>query len=409
MDTVGNTFPTAKRIQLTPQPQAFMARVGNGDPRDIYRFKLNRSRNLSLVMKKLTANADLELLNHTKEVVRRSARNGTRKEVIRADLEPGVYFIRIFPRTPQDATRYRLVASARAASEPPSPFSIELDYRFDTGGWFTPVRRAAMRFAANLWERLIQTDFPVVAQGTLTPNVINPQTGQQVDFVTDSPIDDIKVFVGARNLRGTFGSTLARSGPSGFFTNEIRYAGSTFQPWIGTITFDNSTRTNWFFDATPNTADDIPTSAQDFISIAVHEIGHVLGFGTSRAFSRLVQNGTFTGANARLQNGGNALPLADSAHFPNGGQFPGSGEALMTPFSNLGTRKLPTAVDLAVLQDLGYAVNYQRASINPPSSVGGSSAPVSRSEPTVLSPPYYTEIGSGAPYATCGCLSCLAA
>jgi hypothetical protein len=122
-------------------------------------------------------------------------------------------------------------------------FNIEFDYRFDSSGFFDrPDRRAVLEAAATYWESIIKDEFADTPVGTSTPFVVNPRTGVSDLFVTDRPIDDLLVFVGAAPLGG---STLAESGPSGFFVNESRYVGDNFEPWIGTMAFDQST--NWFY------------------------------------------------------------------------------------------------------------------------------------------------------------------
>ncbi|MCY7284735.1 MAG: hypothetical protein LH679_15165, partial [Cyanobacteria bacterium CAN_BIN43] len=197
-------------------------------------------------------------------------------------------------------------------------------------------------------------------------------------------IDDVTIFVGARTLGGAI---LGSGAPSGNYTNEARYNGSDFEPWLGSISFNDST--NWFFDLSPNTATDIPVSQNDFISTAVHEIGHVLGFNrSSNAFNNLVVNDAFTGANTLAVNGGNPLPLQPGgAHIRDGYEFRGSGEALMDSSSGSGGRQLPTILDAAVLDDVGYTIDY--------SAVYRNQSINARTAAAVI-------------YGRCGCLSCLA-
>jgi len=179
-------------------------------------------------------------------------------------------------------------------SEPTSPivppsngnFNIEFDYRFDSSGFFNdPARRAALAAAAD-----IQDEFPNVPAG-IEFTVDNPSvSGRQERIVLNSEIDDLLIFVGVRPLPG---STLGQAGPDGFdaagtvFFNRID--GSDFQPWVGSLTFDPDA--NWFFDSTPNTDGDIPFGQSDFISTALHEIGHILGIGTADIFEQIGTGG----------------------------------------------------------------------------------------------------------------------
>ena len=172
------------------------------------------------------------------------------------------------------------------------------------------------------------------------------------------------IFVGADDLDV---GTLAQAGPSGFFVNNARYTGTDFEPWLGSMSFDRLT--NWFFDLTPDTAFDIPANSYDFISVAVHEMGHVLGFTTGiNAFDTWRVSNSFNGPNARARNGGVALPLEPGSlsHIRDGYQFGNTGQTLMSPFVGTGKRNLPTILDIAVLDDIGYSVNYSFAAQNPP-------------------------------------------
>jgi hypothetical protein len=246
---------------------------------------------------------------------------------------------------------------------PANSFNIQFDYRFDTNGWFTPARKAVLEAAANIWKGIILNEFANVPVGTEL-SVSNPQTGATEQFVSDVEIDDLIIFAGARNL----GSELGRGGSSSFYfvgsDLDTRYNGSNFAPWTGSVSFNSSA--SWFFDSTPSTANDIPRNTNDFLSVAVHEIGHVLGFSNSiTAFSNFISNATFTGANAKAKNGSNAIPLSpDNSHIQDSYTFGTIGESALDPSITTGTRKLPTVLDIAILDDIGYTVDYSKATQN---------------------------------------------
>ncbi|MEA5534475.1 Calx-beta domain-containing protein [Crocosphaera sp. XPORK-15E] len=243
-----------------------------------------------------------------------------------------------------------------------SSFNIVFDYRFDTAGFFNdPQRRATLEAAANIWESSILDEFANIPVG-ISFTVTDPQTGtlnQQI--VLTEEIDDLLIFAGTRSLTqaiglGGFDGTNA-SGT--IFRNRIQ--GSNFEPWVGTITFDSTpsfskgTAAPWFFDSTPETADDIPADRTDFLSTALHEIGHVLGIGTSDIFEQLGQSGSFVGVNAQAAKGGVTVPLtSDRSHLEEGTLSQGQ-EVLMDPVINNG-RILPTRLDLALLADIGYQI-----------------------------------------------------
>jgi hypothetical protein len=411
-DRVGKTFSQAKVINLSTGKQNIGDRLSGTNKNDFFRFVLGSRSSISLSLSKLQANANLQLLGDRGQVVLQpSPKSDTHNKTITTVLNPGTYHIRVFSggkgKSGQSVrTPYRLQATAKLTAAFPlasssselipeaialkaaGSFHIQFDYRFDTQGWFTPTRRASLEAAARIWESIIADEFPDTPIGTPTPYVLNPETNEYVGsnkvFATDTPIDDVTIFVGARTLGG---ATLAVGTPSGNYTNEARYNGSDFEPWLGSITFDNAT--NWFFDPTPSTATDIPSSQNDFISTAVHEMGHVLGFNRSaNAFNNLVVNDTFTGTNTLAVNGGNPLPLQPGgAHIQDGYEFGESGETLMDPTSSSSGRQLPTMLDAAVLDDVGYTINY--------SAVYRNQSVNARTNAAIT-------------YGRCGCLACMA-
>ncbi|MEP0870255.1 hypothetical protein NDA01_10630 [Trichocoleus desertorum AS-A10] len=248
---------------------------------------------------------------------------------------------------------------------PPS-FQIQFDYRFDTNGFFAnPERRATLEAAADHWEAVIQDEFANLPSGVKF-RVQNPQTGQLETVVLDTESDDLLIFVGAQTLPfGSAEGALAAGGPDGLdiagsiFSN--RYTGSNFEPWVGSIsfssapTFSNGAPAPWFFDQTPNTANDIPWNQTDFLSTALHEIGHVLGIGTAPVFKATGQGAAFSGPNARDVNGGLPIPLdPDLGHIQDG--FLSGGQPVLMGATNPGVRQTITRLDAAMLADIGYQV-----------------------------------------------------
>ena len=134
---------------------------------------------------------------------------------------------------------------------------------------------------------------------------------------------------------------------------KTRFEGPDFEPWTGWLGFDEAE--DWFYDPTPETSDDIPAEKIDFLSVALHELGHVLGFGTSDAFQALVQNATFTGPKSVALYGGPVPLTSDGKHIASGILSDGK-RPVMDASDASGARSVITPLDLAILQDIGYEI-----------------------------------------------------
>jgi hypothetical protein len=366
MNFQSNQPRNTRRIELDNSTRTIRDRIDNSDRQDTIRFTLRSPNTFTARLNRLQTNADLVLLDAQRKVLQRSARKGKQAESIQQPLASGTYYLQVVPHQRSANTRYRLVmtATTNAAGQPvaakPLPsnrgFNIQFDYSFDTDGWFTPDRRAALEAAGAVWEQIILDDFPDIAPGRVT-RVLNPQTGK-IQSYTSKGVDDLVIVVGTRKRSGLF-TTLATA-PADWLPEQSH---SDFAPWVSTITFNPTI--NWFFDPTPNTATDIPSNQDDFISTAVHEMGHVLGISRSKAFEQLSPRYQFQGAITKARNGGNPIELTNTWHFDQASQPDGSGDPLMSTFMRPGQRKLPTPLDVAVLDDTGYTVNYGATFRNP--------------------------------------------
>ncbi|MBT8496339.1 MAG: hypothetical protein KJO07_25055 [Deltaproteobacteria bacterium] len=248
--------------------------------------------------------------------------------------------------------------------EAPISFVIEFDYRYDDAGFFDdPDRRATLEAAAAEWGRIFDQDFPTIADGTLI-RTRDPEAPDDSGFniEIDRDIDDLLVFVGCANLDGPGGATAKANHAAAI--NSIadptlraqlaaRYRGPDFQPWTGWISFD--CQESWFFDQTLDSDDDIPGTDSDFLSVAMHELGHVLGFGTSDAFLELRSEDPwrFNGTASVAEHGG-SVPLSSSGFHLDSSLSSAGRETLMDPSRAGGTRTPPTPLDIAVLLDLGH-------------------------------------------------------
>jgi len=241
-------------------------------------------------------------------------------------------------------------------------FSIKFDYRYDTAGFFSdPARKAALETAASYWSNYITDDFPTVASGT-SINVWNPETGAAETLNIDSNIDDLLIFVGSATPPFTTSSSNAWAAATycGVST-DVSLDSNDFEPYVGSISFNAipdsvESGAQWFFDSTPTTTDDLPANDIDFISVAMHEIGHVLGISIAPIFDMLDVNGFFTGSNSESLNGGNPIPLTADGHvqadFGINSYIP-----LMDPYASTGERSFTTELDMAMLTDIGYNIS----------------------------------------------------
>lgn len=319
------------------------------------------------------------------------------------------------------------LASLLAVSAP--ALTIEIDYTYDTSGFFTTysVARNALEKAADdistaITSSLdeITTDVFAGVNGGTTATLdwkltfTNPTTGAAETLTTFTMAQDkVVIYAGAQKLGG---STLGQGGPggggfslggSGFPSEWIgavsaaetlsntallrggnsptigNISGSSdfgeftanyslnYAPIIGNLWFDNDTDNNgviddaatlgasWHFDHTT----DVAAGKNDFYSVALHEVLHAIGVGTSVSWTAAVSGTDWLGTNAIALNGtGTGLVDGGGSHIADDTNSTtisdGSAqEVLMGPSIVTGTRKELTALDLAFLEDLGYSVS----------------------------------------------------
>lgn len=311
-----------------------------------------------------------------------------------------------------------------ALASPAWALQIDLDFTFDqmNGDFFGQhqVAKDALWAAANDISALINSSLGAVTQNefvrtsggaTVTLNMdasfTDPSTGAQVILDPVSlPANHVTIYVGMRKLPE---DTLGVGGPNGAgygvlagggtaaqrsaaFLSAQNAAATIYQrgagPVIGRITgnfdgtavnlpfgalvgslwFDNDTNNDnavdsfsmldafWHFDSTT-----LPLATQnDFYSVAMHEMLHSIGFGTSETWNLKTSGTTWNGPNAKQLNGGSGLNLIEDGHIDQDVMstrlFDGvAQEPLMTPFITTGERKYLTAMDAAFLRDLNYS------------------------------------------------------
>jgi hypothetical protein len=299
------------------------------------------------------------------------------------------------------------------AAQPAAAVNLFVDYTYDTSQFFGAGNpqggaaglqaKAALENAAAYFSSILTDTFSTIQTPGPYPSSVpgsdglvtwtwsgyfnHPATGLEV-AITDAtvPADRYIIYAGARGLTG---ATAGIGGPGGYewssditgnnsFTQsdintinattaafeadvERREEASGFARWGGVVTFDTSSRV-WHYNHTTS-----PTAGTtDFYSVAIHELGHSLGFGESSspttAWGAQLSGVSFNGANAKALNGGNPVPLAaDFSHwaFNTSSVIYGtstSQETAMDPDILDGTRKRLTALDAAALDDIGWDV-----------------------------------------------------
>jgi hypothetical protein len=119
-DNVGNTLGTALNISVIGNSNLFTDSIEPGDE-DFYRFTLLKQSSFSALLSGTLANADIQLLDTSGNVLivsgisQESVNDGTLPESINTILDPGDYFIRVFPGAPfgtLPSTSYTLNLSA---------------------------------------------------------------------------------------------------------------------------------------------------------------------------------------------------------------------------------------------------------------------------------------------------------
>lgn len=257
--------------------------------------------------------------------------------------------------------------------------SFNFDYSLDKSNFFdTAEKRQALQQAADILSSHLSDVLTAITPGagnSWLATFADPSTGTATSKSNLAiGTSSLVIFVGGRDLPfgqvavGAFGGysasgspawedTLAARGQAGALVSSGQLA-SDFGPWGGSLSFD-SNGTDWYYGLS---ASGIGSNQTDFMSVAMHELGHVLGFGECESFVRQVVGGLFTGPNSiSAYDGMGDPPLSgDRGHWADGLQDGGQ-EVAMDPTLTPGTRKLFTGLDYAALNDIGWNSNQTPA------------------------------------------------
>lgn len=276
-------------------------------------------------------------------------------------------------RTKSVMTKAVIAGLFAIASQPATAINIEFNYDFDTNNFFdTQAKKDVLSAAGSYFSNLITDDLTAITSGGVNSfniNFSNPGSGGS-ETINDYSVaaDTLIVYTGGRDLGGSLGL----GGPGGFgvggtsaFVNNAVSRGEVgdtqgasatdFAPWGGSISFN--TTSNWYFDSDLSTDGDVVNN--DFYSVALHELGHLLGLGTANSWDNLVSGTDFTGAESNSVFGSDVPLNGDLSHWASGTLSLVDGlsqEAAMDPEVTNGTRKVFTDLDVAALKDVGWEV-----------------------------------------------------
>ncbi len=233
------------------------------------------------------------------------------------------------------------------------------DFFFDN-----PAALDTLRFAVRAFEAFSDDLLAIPSSPGWTASFTNPDSGGSSFPISNLSVsaDTLILYVGGYDM---LGNQVGEAGPGQANISLSRGQGvitgsmaTDFASWGGSIafdTFDNGNPRNWHFDVST-----LPAPGQiDFLTVALHELVHVFGFGTAPSFDNLNSGGQFQGAATVNLTGSTVALTADGDHWAIGTTSPPYADpplSALTASLVLGRRRVLTPLDYAALADIGWEV-----------------------------------------------------
>lgn len=275
-----------------------------------------------------------------------------------------------------------MLAAALFSAAPAQALIIEFDYTYDTRGFFTDsvtrapfvARRALMEQAASFYAGFTDSLAAIAPQAgdNWSVKITHPSLGGPPITLSNLTIaaDTIRIYAGGSNSApgvlgfANTGFNLTANGSAEFVdavttrgqANTSGANATDYGTWGGMIWFNAAN--DWHFGSDPA---GLAPGTPDFLTTAIHEIGHILGFGEADSWlAQIDGNGFFTGAHSVAAHGGPVPVDQFDSHWAEGTMRFYNGlpqETLMDPSTPRGERQLPTVLDYAGFADIGWQVS----------------------------------------------------
>ena len=237
-----------------------------------------------------------------------------------------------------------LVTLSALVGQVSGALQFEFDYRYDSYGFFDdPARRDALEAAGRLVNRYVDELDAIIPEGDNGwISFFSPPDGSMQIFLSDLPVpqDTMQIFVAGAPLTGRLAEAIDTA-PVGHGDSDwvalvadrgqegaAARPATDFGPMGGTISFNYDLQeVPWHFGLSTS---GLGANEFDFVTVAMHELTHLLGFGISPSFAAQVNvQGRFVGTES-LAVGSTTNPTlqldSSEAHWESGTKSPWNGQ-----------------------------------------------------------------------------------